>query len=128
MTKVQKKDLREFGIIFGIGLPLIIGILLPLIFKHDFRFWTFYIGFFVLLISIIYPSILKLPYKVWLKFGNVMGWINLRLILGLVFILILIPISLIMKLFGYDPLSLKNRKVNTFKNKVLFSVDLERIF
>ena len=128
MPKVYKKDLREFGIVFGIGLPFIIGFLLPLIFSHDFRFWTFYVGFFVLLISIIYPSILKLPYKVWLKFGNLMGWINLRLILGLVFILILIPISLIMKLFGYDPLSLKNRKVNTFKNKVLFNVDLERIF
>ena len=62
--------------------------------------------------------------------GHILGWINSRILLGLVFILILIPIALIMKVLGYDPLR------QNFKKKFLISyrelksnkVDLTRIF
>ena len=40
--------------------------------------------------------------------GNILSWINSRLILGIVFA-ILQPIALIMKIFGYDPLRKKQR-------------------
>ena len=127
---VTKNTLREFGIIFGIGLPLIIGWLIPTLFGHSPRAWTLSIGIPTLILSIFYPRILLLPYKFWIKIGIILGWINSKIILGLVFFFILIPISLIMKTFKYDPLR-KNLSKNqisyreiTKKNKV----DLTKIF
>ena len=42
-----------------------------------------------------------------MKLGDYLGWINSRIILGIVFIVILNPIAFIMKLFKYDPLRQK---------------------
>ena len=44
--------------------------------------------------------------------GKALGWINSRIILGLVFIIVLQPIAFIMKSFGYDPLKLKKAPVS----------------
>ena len=127
---ITKKTLREFGIIFGIGLPLIIGWLIPTLFGHSLRAWTLAIGIPTLIISVFYPKILKLPYKIWIKLGIILGWINSKIILGIVFFIILIPISLIMKVFKYDPL-----KKNLSKDKISYreitknnKIDLTKIF
>ncbi len=39
-----------------------------------------------------------------MKFGHVMGFINTRILLGLVFYLILTPLGVLMRLFGWDPM------------------------
>jgi hypothetical protein len=43
----------------------------------------------------------------WMKFGHVMNWINTRIILGLLFYGIFLPIGALMRLFGYDPMHRK---------------------
>lgn len=43
--------------------------------------------------------------KMWMKFGHVLGWINLRIILSFVYYLILTPIRLILVLLGKDLLN-----------------------
>ena len=65
----------------------------------------------------------------WIKIGLALGWINSQIILGLVFLSVLIPISFIMKLFGYDPLKKKKNNVLTFREiKENHKVDLTKIF
>ena len=64
-----------------------------------------------------------------MKFGFCLGWINSRLILGLVFILVLQPIALVMRLLAYDPLRLKKREVKSYREiKSKSNVDLRKIF
>ena len=47
----------------------------------------------------------------------------------LVFIFVLLPIALVMKIFGYDPLRKKKRKKITFRENIEnHKVDLKRIF
>ncbi|MCI0557030.1 MAG: SxtJ family membrane protein, partial [Nitrososphaera sp.] len=36
--------------------------------------------------------------------GHVLGWINSRIILGFIFYVMILPIGLIMRLFGRDPM------------------------
>ena len=127
---IKQNTLREFGIIFGLGLPIIIGWLIPTLFGHAPRTWTLVIGIPILIISIFYPRILKLPYKIWIKIGIILGWINSKIILGIVYFVILIPISLVMKLFKYDPLKKKISKEQISyreitKNK---TIDITKIF
>ena len=129
IKKISKKQLRDFGYLIGFGLPFLIGWLIPLINGHPFRYWTLWISFPSLLIGIIRPELLKMPFKAWMKFGHLLGWINSRIILGLVFIVILLPISLVMKFFGYDPLRLKKSNLISYReNKKDSRVDLKRIF
>lgn len=128
--KKNIKELREFGIIFGTFLPLIIGFLIPKIFNHQFRIWTLIVGISSILLGLLNPSKLFYPYKLWMKLGEILGWINSRIIFSLIFILILLPISFIMKLLGHNPLNLKiSEKKKSFKNIVHErKTDLNKIF
>ena len=126
---IDEKILKEFGILIGIVFPLFIGWLLPFIYGHGFRKWTLIIGFISFFIGILKPSLLIYPYKFWIKLGNFLGFINSHVILGVVFFVVLLPISLIMRLFGYDPLNKKLDKLETFKiNNSKHKTDFRRIF
>ena len=126
--KNSKKDLREFGLLIGITFPILIGCIIPIITGHDLRIWPLLVGFPFLILGILKPSFLFYPYKVWMKLGYYLGWVNSRIILGLVFLIVLLPIALIMRLFGYDPL--KKRKINqiTYREIKDNKVELNRIF
>ena len=128
--KISQKQLIDFGLLIGLGFPLIIGWLLPSIFGHDFRAWTIWIGIPALIMAGIKPSLLLHPYKLWMALGHALGWVNSRIILGLVFLLVLQPIAFVMRLFGYDPLrkEIKIKKKSYRENKEDCIVDLNKIF
>jgi hypothetical protein len=61
-----------------------------------------------------YP-ILKPIYVGWMTFAFALGWVNTRLILGIVFYLIFTPAGLVMRLLGKDPLVLRfDRQATTY--------------
>ena len=128
-NSISQKQLREFGFLIGFGFPIIMGWLIPAINGHLFRSWSLLVGCPSLILGILKPRLLFYPYKTWMTIGLALGWINSRIILGLVYLLVLQPIAIIMKIFGYDPL--KTNKMNTksyrenIENK---TIDLTRIF
>ena len=128
-SSISVKQLREFGLLIGIGFPIIFGWILPTISGHLFREWTLWVGLPFFLLSIVKPSLLFYPYKVWMKLGYILGWVNSRIILGLLFLIVLQPIALIMKVFGHDPLRKKKSNKSTYReiNKDK-KFDLNRIF
>ena len=77
------KELRQFGILIGIVLPLLIGWTIPTILGHEFREWTLWIGIPILLIGILSPKALRYPYEGWIKLGHVLGFINSHIILSI---------------------------------------------
>ena len=126
---ISKKQLREFGLLIGFGFPLIIGWFIPALTGHGLRSWTLWVGFLGLLIGLTSPKLLYYPYKFWMKLGLILGWVNSRIILGLVFIIVLLPISFVMRLIGYDPLRTKLKKEKTYReNRKNHKTDLTRIF
>ena len=128
-NNISKKQLREFGLLIGFGFPFFIGWLIPFLTGHDFRSWTLWIGLPNLLIGIIKPYLLYYPYKLWMKLGLILGWFNSRLILIIIFIFVVIPIAFIMRIFGYDPLRLKQEKTNSYRElRKISKIDLTRIF
>lgn len=128
-NSITKKQLREFGILLGLGIPFLLGFLMPLISGHTFKQWTILVSVPFLIFGILSPKVLFYPYKAWMEFGKILGWINSRVILGLVFVSVLIPIAFLMKIFGYDPLRIKKKNKETYlENKTDHQVDLKRIF
>ena len=126
----SKKQLRQFGLVIGIGLPVFIGFILPLLFDHSLRIWTIWVGIPFMIFGIFKPNYLSYSYKVWMALGHYLGWINSRIILGIIFFTVLLPISLILKIFGYDPLKRKKDSniLSYRENKKDHKINLERIF
>ena len=125
----SKSKLRNFGLLIGIGFPLFIGLIMSTLMGHDFRIWTLFVSIPFLILAFISPRLLYYPYQMWMAFGHTLGWVNSKIILGLVFFLILIPISSIMKIFGYDPLSIKNSSSFSYrKSRKHNNIDLNKIF
>ena len=125
----SKKKFKEFGLLLGIFIPVFFGYLIPNLKNTGFHYWTLYLGISFIAIGLIKPLSLKYPYILWIKFGYILGWINSRIILGIVFVFVLIPISFSMKLFGYDPLRIKNKTLKSFREDTKdHKIDLKRIF
>ena len=127
---IPQKKLREFGFLIGFIFPFFIGWILPIIGGHSFRLWTLWVSLPTLIVAILKPLLLFYPYKAWMKIGNILGWLNSNLILGLVFISVLIPISIVMKIIGYDPLkqNFKGKTTDSYRELRRNKVDLTRIF
>ncbi len=128
-SKVKSKQLREFGFLIAFGFPLIIGWIMPILSGHVFRIWTLWIGLPALISAIFSPKLLYYPYQAWMKIGYILGWINSRIILGVLFILVLLPISLIMRFFNYDPLRLNKKNELSYRETIKDKkISLNRIF
>ena len=127
--KITNRKLRDFVILIGIGFPFLIGWLIPAFSGHGFREWTFLIGIPGLIIGLIAPRILLYPYKGWMIIGHTLGVVNSHIVLGLVFIVVLLPIAFIMRISGYDPLRKKRKDKITYReNKKNYQTDITRIF
>jgi len=104
MMEMDKKSLREFGIVTGIIVVVLFGLLLPWLFSSSYPLWPWYVLAVLAGIAVVLPMALSPVYKVWMRFGLVMGWINTRLILGLIFYILFTPIAIILKILGKDPM------------------------
>ena len=126
---ISNKRLREFGLLIGFGFPLLIGWLLPSIAGHGFRAWTFLIGVPAFIIGFTAPRLLHYPYRAWMALGYTLGWINSKIILGIVFIAVLQPIAFVMRLTGYDPLRSRRKGEKTYREtRKNNRTDFTRIF
>ncbi len=126
---IPKKTLREFGFLLGFIFPFLIGWILPLIGGHSFRTWTLFISIPSIILAVTKPSLLLYPYRGWMKIGHILGWLNSRIILGLVFLIVLQPIALIMRIFGHDPLRTKKFSQKSYREiKTNHKVNLRKIF
>ena len=126
---ISKQILREFGFLIAFAFPFLIGWLLPFLGGNSFRMWTLWISIPSFILAISRPVLLSYPYKAWIKIGYILGWVNSRIILGLVFLIILQPIALIMRFFRYDPLRMKKIDQKSYREiKTNQKVNLKKIF
>jgi hypothetical protein len=65
------------------------------------------IGVALLLFGLVAPSVLAPLNKAWMKLGLLLFTIVNPIVLGLIFLLTIIPIGLLLRLFGKDPLRLQ---------------------
>lgn len=103
--KSGRKELRKFGITFGIVLGLLGGWFLWRDKGHYSYFLILSIAF--LFLGLIVPIVLKPVYKVWMTLAVLLGWFMTRVILIVLFYMVVTPIGLLARSFGKDFLRLK---------------------
>jgi len=107
---LDKQYLRKFGVVTGILVILLIGGLVPWIWDKSILEWqkvTGPIGGVLILWGLVHPTSLIWVYKPWMAFAEKVGWVNTRIIMLLMFYVLFLPIGLVMKLFGHDPMARK---------------------
>jgi hypothetical protein len=125
----SRRQLREFGLLIGIVFPVLFGWLFPAWRGHGPPAWPFVIGVPSLVLGLLWPGALAWPYRGWMALGHSLGWINSHLILGLVFVLVVQPLGLFRRLFGYDPLRRRfEAKASYREPHAPGPIDLKRIF
>ena len=103
---------RSFGILFFI---VFLGIgLWPLKNNNDPNYIFLGLSSIFLILGIINSKLLNPLNKAWVKFGEILGMIIAPIVMGLVYFIILTPISLLVRLFGKDLLKLKKNKSSTY--------------
>ena len=115
--KKSAAELRKFGFMFAAFVCLLFGLLFPYLFNRSFSPIPWSIGGVVFLWALLAPGTMHVFYRYWIKFGNVLSFINTRLILGLVFYVMFMPFGLVMRGFGHDPMQRKiGQEVKTFRS------------
>lgn len=103
---VSAKQLRSFGLLVG-GVFALIG-LWPAVFRGTpLRLWALVGAGLLIGPALVIPHILKSVYQVWMVLGHVLGWINTRIILSLIFYAVFTPAGVLMRLFKNDPMRRK---------------------
>lgn len=125
-----RRQLRDFGLLIGIVLPVLIGWLLPALHGHPFRSWTLWPAIPAISLGLLAPRALVWPYRGWMALGHALGWVNGHLILGALFVLVLQPIAFVMRLTGHDPLRRRRTaSVSSYREiRPDTAVNLTRIF
>ncbi len=106
IPKLDKKGLREFGLVTGAIFVALFGLLIPWISAHSLPIWPWIVAGVLWVWALVAPKTLEPVYHGWMKVGLVLGAINSRIILGIIFYLLLMPMGLAMRwLFKKDPMA-----------------------
>jgi hypothetical protein len=109
MSKGPKDPERSFGVSVG-GVLIVIALVLWWRGRIGRAEILAGIGGVLLLLGLVQPRLLKWPSAAWWKFSRVLGYINARILLTLMFSLLLVPVSLLWRLIGKDPLARRREK------------------
>ena len=104
---LDKKGLREFGLLTGGIIALLFGLILPLLWGHSLPLIPWIIAGVLGSLALLIPQSLAPIYQGWMRVAQVLAWVNSRIILGIIFFIIVTPMGLIMKIMKRDPLQRK---------------------
>jgi hypothetical protein len=104
---VDRKQLREFGLVFAAGLIVMFGLLLPWLADRPWPLWPWVAAAVFATLALVFPPALRPLNALWLKIGHVLGWINTRIILGVMFFVIFLPAGLLLRALRKDPMHRK---------------------
>jgi hypothetical protein len=114
---MEQKELRSFGLIVG-GIFAAIALWPVVVRSAAPRWWALIVAGLLILPALVYPAALFWPHKGWMFLGHILGWINTRIILGLVFYAIVTPIGIFRRMLGKDPMGRQIRPdLDTYRVK-----------
>jgi hypothetical protein len=108
----SSKDLRNFGFTFG-GVATVVG----LFFGWRGRvpvaqgFLAAAVAFF--LVGAFVPGLLRPFFGPWMKFAEILGYVNTRILLSVFYMLGMTPTGLLMRLSGKDPMNRVFKRAGT---------------
>ena len=108
-------ELRKFGLITAAMVILFFELLIPWIWGFPLPLWPLMVAGILATLALIIPKSIGPFYRVWMKFADILGWINTRIILSIIFFAVFLPFGLIMRIFN-DPMQRRlDKSINTYR-------------
>lgn len=104
IPELDRKGLREFGLVTGAVVVAIFGVFFPWALGRDWPAWPWAIAAPLWLLALVHPPWLRRIYRAWMRFGLLAGRVTTPLVLGIVFFLMISPMAIVRRLGGKDPM------------------------
>ncbi len=125
-------ELKQFALTMSWAIPCLFMLILPWLFEHSISWWPLAVSGILVLLYVAYPKGIYPIYRGWMSIASVIGWINTRIILGICFYFIILPMGIFLRIFGKLQYQTKrDPKSNSFwitRNQQIHKDDLERPF
>lgn len=100
-----RRELRDFGLLLGAIVAGLFGLVLPFLKHHHYALWPWIVLVVLSAPALLWPTALRPLHFVWIRFGHVLGWVNQRIVLTILFYVVLMPTGFIMRMLGRDPMA-----------------------
>lgn len=114
--RIEIEKLRNFGLIMALVFFLFfVGAYFEL-FKYSTFNWSLVVSIIFVFFALVVPRYLVIIYIPWMFFGEKVGAVNTKIILGIIYYGLFTPIALVFKLFRKDPMKRKiDKKITSYK-------------
>jgi hypothetical protein len=103
--QIEGSSDRAFGVVFAVVFGLVGA--WPLMQSSPPRWWALGLAVAFALVAAIRPKLLAGMNRWWIKLGVLLGRVVSPIALGILFYVVLVPIGILMRITGKDPLRLK---------------------
>ncbi len=103
--QVEGSSDRSFGLVFAAFFLLVAA--WPLLQGSAPRWWALGVSAAFALVAMFRPMLLARPNRWWIKLGVLLGKVVSPVALGILFYGVIVPIGVVMRIAGKDPLRLK---------------------
>ena len=104
IPELDARGLRQFGLMMAGFIAGIFGLALPWVWGLSYPLWPWGIGVVFLIWAVGAPASLRPVYIGWMKVAMVIGGAVNYVVLAVVFYVVMLPMGLIMRAMGKDPL------------------------
>ena len=104
IPELNRTGLREFGLTTGAIVVAIFGLFFPWLLELDWPVWPWVIAAPLWSLALVYPMWLRPIYRAWMHFGLLASRVMTPLVLGIVFFGMILPMALVWRLTGNDPM------------------------
>ena len=115
IPELDRKGLREFGFVTGGIVAVLFGLFFPWLLGRTIPVWPWVLCAVLIIIGLISPTALRPIYKIWMRFGLLMGRVMTPLIMSIVFFLVITPIGLLRRVFARDSLARKFEESESYR-------------
>lgn len=107
IPELDRKGLREFGLVTGTIFAALFGLFLPWQLEFSFPIWPWALFAVLAIMALATPMLLRPVYRTWMRFGLLMSRIMTPTVLGIAFFVVIVPTAVLKRLFGRDAMQRK---------------------
>lgn len=111
---MMDKKIKDTHIVIALGLLVIYVITNRHNFEQTSRDWLLFTAMGISFIGFAIPPLARIVHNVWFWIGDKMGFVVSKLLLGALFIVLVIPIGMISRLFKKDLMFMKGSKSSCY--------------
>ena len=104
---LDRGELRKFGLTTGAIVAILFGGLIPWMWDFRYPTWPWIVFGILAALAIFAPMLLQPVHRTWMRIGLLISKVTTPIIMGFVFFLVIMPVGIIIRIAGRDPLHRK---------------------